>query len=61
MSIPKEVQERIDLLNNYKVNDKLEEFDICHLYPTKIAFPDGYYDARREGRDRGGSSDQVRA
>jgi hypothetical protein len=40
-----EVQKRIDLLNNYVINNKLINFNICHLYPKKIAYPDGYYDS----------------
>ena len=44
--LPQEVQAKIDILNNYAWNDDLSEFDIIHLYPGEIAYPDGYYDAR---------------
>jgi len=46
MEYPIEVQERIDLLDKYTINSKLEYADIFHLYPKEIAFPDGFYDSR---------------
>lgn len=46
MEYPKEVQEYVDFLSSYKENDKLIEFDIFHLYPKELAFPNGYYDSR---------------
>ena len=44
MKYPSEVQERIDFLNNYAENDKLEIFDCFHMYPKEICYPNGYYD-----------------
>lgn len=46
MKYPKEVQEYVDFLSSYKENDELKEFDIFHLYPKEIAFPNGCYDSR---------------
>jgi hypothetical protein len=46
MKYPKIVQERIDFLNKYKENDNLNLFNIFHLYPKKIAYPNGFYDCR---------------
>lgn len=47
MNYPPEVQEKIDVLANYySENEDLESFDILHLYPGEIAFPDGYIEAR---------------
>lgn len=43
--IPKEVQERIDYLDTYDVDKKLNCFDAFHLYPTELAYPDGYFDS----------------
>ena len=45
MDMPEEVKERINFLNLYKINNKLDCGSVFHLYPTKIAYPDGYYDA----------------
>lgn len=46
MNYPLEVAGIIKVLDEYKVNDELEEFNIFHLYPKDLAYPDGYYDAR---------------
>jgi hypothetical protein len=46
MTIPKEVQERIDFLNKYTENKELNRFCIIHMYPKEIAYPNGYYDAK---------------
>lgn len=46
MKYPKPVQERIDFLNKYKENNNLNLFNIFHLYPKEIAYPNGFYDAR---------------
>ena len=46
MKYPKEVQAFIDVLSDYKENNQLEQFDILHLYPKEIAYPNGYYDSR---------------
>ncbi len=42
---PEEVQERINYLDKYIINKELKLFDIIHLYPIKIAYPNGYYDS----------------
>lgn len=44
----KEVKEEIDFLTTgYKINNKLDYFDILHLYPeNKPAYPNGFTDAR---------------
>ena len=41
-----EVQARIDNLNHYADTDTLDRFDIVHLYPQELAYPDGFYDSR---------------
>lgn len=46
MNYPREVQERVDVLATYKEVDNLETFDIFHLYPEELCFPNGYYDSR---------------
>lgn len=46
MIYPDEVQEYIDILDEYEINDNLKEFDIFHMYPREIAYPEGYYDSR---------------
>ena len=46
MNYPSEVQALIDDLAAYKENDKLELFDLVHMYPDEIAYPNGYYDSR---------------
>jgi len=42
----KNYKEYIDFLNKYAQNDKLTHADIFHLYPGRIAYPDGYHDSR---------------
>jgi len=44
--LPIEVQGYAKVLDNYKKSDSLEQFDIFHMYPGNICFPDGYYDSR---------------
>lgn len=46
MDYPEEVQEYIDYLDEYRVNDNLAVFDIIHMYPKGLAYPDGYYDSQ---------------
>lgn len=46
MKYPKEVQKYIDSLSVYKENDVLDKFDIIHLYPGELAYPNGYWDSR---------------
>ena len=47
MKYPREVQERIDFLNQYAENDSLDSFDILHMYAGGLGFEnDGYWDAR---------------
>jgi hypothetical protein len=44
---PKEVKKEIAVLKKYTINDKLEEFQIIHLYAEKDpAFPNGFTDSR---------------
>lgn len=38
--------EHIEYLSTYKENDKLQEFNILHLYPGDLAWPNGYVDSR---------------
>jgi len=42
---PTEVKKRIEILNKYEEVDKLYSFNILHLYPKELAFPNGYYDS----------------
>ena len=44
--IPPEVQERINILESYTVDDQLKTFEIVHMYPREFAFPNGYYDSK---------------
>jgi len=46
MIYPKEVQEELKILDDYKYSDKLSKFNIFHLYPKELAYPNGYYDSR---------------
>ncbi|HEY8365049.1 MAG TPA: hypothetical protein VIK84_05705 [Haloplasmataceae bacterium] len=47
MKYPKEVQDKINVLNKYTIDKNLSEFDIFHLYPeNKPAYPNGFYDSR---------------
>lgn len=46
MNYPKEVQPYVNVLNKYKDNEKLEQFDSFHMYDAGLAYPNGYYDAR---------------
>ena len=43
---PAEVQERVDFLAQYKVNEDLETCHIMHLYAEGLAYPNGYYDSQ---------------
>lgn len=43
---PAEVQEYLDVLNVYTESDSVARFDILHLYPQELAYPNGYYDAK---------------
>ncbi|MDA3855377.1 MAG: hypothetical protein PF569_03900 [Candidatus Woesearchaeota archaeon] len=43
---PSKVQSKINLLDKYTLNSDLKEFNVIHLYPKDIAYPDGYYDSR---------------
>jgi len=42
---PKEVQGKIDYLSKYKLDDTQKEFNILHMYPQELAFPNGFYDS----------------
>lgn len=42
---PEEVQKFIDFLDEYKVG-KPDKFHIFHLYPRRLAYPEGFYDSR---------------
>ena len=46
MKYPKKVQEKIDFLAEYTIDETLKTFHIFHLYPQGLAYPDGYYDSR---------------
>ena len=46
MSYPKVVRDRIKVLDAYTENPNLDKFDILHLYPQEIAYPNGYFDSR---------------
>lgn len=46
MDYPEEVQEYIDYLNEYTICDYLTFFDIIHMYPKGLAYPDGYHDSQ---------------
>ena len=46
MKYPKVVQEKISFLRQYKRDNKLQDFDIFHLYPGEIAYPNGFHDSR---------------
>lgn len=43
---PIEVQKRINILKKYKENPELNEFDIIHMYPDGLAYPNGFYDCQ---------------
>lgn len=43
---PQEVQVRIEILNLYEWDNELNCFDIIHLYPKELAYPNGYWEAR---------------
>jgi len=44
---PPDVQKTIDMLKDrYAENPSLEAFNVLHLYPGKLAYPSGYYEAR---------------
>ena len=44
--LPEAVKEKIAVLNEYREDPALAEFNLIHLYPGKLAYPDGYYEAR---------------
>ena len=46
MKYPPEVVKRIAILEFYAETEELNHFDIFHLYSGKLAYPNGYYDAR---------------
>ena len=43
---PRDVQEKIGKINDYEMVDKLDWFDLVHMYPKRLAYPDGYHDAQ---------------
>jgi len=43
MKYPAEVQKRINVLDRYTEVDNMREFNVMHLYPTELAYPNGYY------------------
>ena len=45
-SLPNEVAKNIDFLDTYEWSDDEILFDLFHLYPKELAFPNGFYDAR---------------
>ena len=46
MKYPKEVKEKIAIINEYEVSETLNKFNILHLYPGELCYPDGFYDSR---------------
>jgi hypothetical protein len=46
MEVPDEVKDYLDAIDKYTENRGLSCFDILHMYPGEIAYPDGYYDSR---------------
>ena len=45
--LPEVVQSKIDVLDEaYELDDKLNEFNIIHIYPKENCYPDGYYCAK---------------
>jgi hypothetical protein len=47
MKYPIEVEKRIKFLNErYEEDQSVDTFHILHLYPGKIAYPNGYIDSR---------------
>lgn len=46
MDYPEEVQKKIDVLSIYEETKTLARFDIFHLYPNSLCYPNGYYDSR---------------
>ena len=45
MLYPKEVQKHLDILNEYTEVKHFINFDILHMYPGEMAYPNGYYDS----------------
>ena len=43
---PKAVKAQLSRLHLYEVNDNLDRCNIVHLYPSGLAYPDGYVDSR---------------
>lgn len=43
---PEDVQKYVYHLKDYKLNNSLSEFNILHLYPRSLAYPDGYWDSK---------------
>lgn len=46
ISYPEEVKEKIAVLDSYADDEREDEFDLLHIYPEEIAYPEGYYDSR---------------
>lgn len=46
MGMPSEVKKMIAVLNSYKWDDTTGAFNIFHLYPKGLAYPDGFYDSQ---------------
>jgi hypothetical protein len=46
MRYPKAIQSKIDVLDTYSIDETLKSFHILHMYPGKLAYPNGYYDSR---------------
>lgn len=44
--IPPEVGDRLEILDTYKENPKLEQAITFHVYPGDVCYPDGYYSNR---------------
>lgn len=43
---PKAAKAALSRLHLYEVNDDLIECNIVHMYPSGLAYPDGYVDSR---------------
>lgn len=46
MNMPNEVKQRIAVLNSYTWDNAMRTFNIFHLYPKGLAYPDGLYDSQ---------------
>ncbi len=44
--LPNEVHKYLETLEECEWDDELDEFNILHLYPGEVCYPNGYYDSR---------------